>query len=93
MAQKPITACAPRYRCVDRNGRTICVGDRIRFQHCTGPYGQTRISEGVVDREHYEYGAIGSATLHYDATARVMRGRHTHSDYEHGHETWIEVIV
>jgi len=32
----------------DRNGKPICLGDRIRVKRCIGRYGQTVTEEGVV---------------------------------------------
>lgn len=88
-----VTGCAKRYPMVDRNDRRIQVGDRIRYQHCTGSYGQTAVSEAVVTESHYPYGQIGSAAFYLDFGASVLRGYHRHDDWEHGHETWVEVLT
>lgn len=87
-----ITGCAKHYPMLDRNGRRIKLGDRIRYQHCVGRYGQTSISEALVDKPHYQYGEIEGAVFHLDFSADVLRGYNKFDDWEHGHETWVEVI-
>ena len=81
---------------LDRNDRQLHVGDRIRAQVVTGPYGQTAIVETTVTRAHEPYGQIqvantqGIIAFHY--RNGVLMGRSVHKDYDHGHETWVEII-
>jgi len=89
---EPVTGCAKRFPMLDRHGHQIHVGDRLRYQHCTGRYGQTSISETVVTQPHYPYGSIDSAHFHLDFDHLVLRGFHHHDDFEHGHTTWVEIL-
>jgi hypothetical protein len=79
---------------LDRNGRQLHVGDRIRAQVCVGPYGQTAIVETTVTNAHEPYGQISANTrtigFHYRDGKLV--GQHVHNDFEHGHETWVEIL-
>jgi hypothetical protein len=91
-----VTGGANRYPIFDRFGARLHVGDRLRAQCCVGRYGQTRIIETTVTDAHWDYcqmntqGCVISAE--FDFAADVLRCRHVHRDYEHGHETWAEVI-
>ena len=87
-----VTGCLKNYPMEDRNGKPIHVGDRIRYQHCVGRYGQTAISETVVTQAHYPYGQIANAGFHLDWGRNVLVGYYKHDDVEHGHETWVEII-
>ena len=91
---KPIvvTGCVDRSPMEDRNGKPIHVGDRIRYQHCIGPYGQTAISETIVTQAHYQYGMIDGANFDFDFKRRFLVGYSKHEDCEHGHETWVIVL-
>jgi hypothetical protein len=80
---------------VDRRGEPIRVGDRIRFQHTTGPYGQTAISEALVTEKHFQNCNIAVAQLYMDwdyPGARRMVAYHRNTDWDHSHETWAEVV-
>lgn len=78
---------------VDRHGTPIRVGDTIRYQYCSGRYGQTKVGQPItVTDAHYDYCQIGGAGFHYDFKANVLRGYHQHTDFEHGHETWVEIV-
>lgn len=87
-----VTGCSRNWPMLDRHGKRIQVGDRIRYQYCIGEYGKTAIREAVVHHPHYPYGQIEDAAFEFDSTERVLRGYHHHKDFEHGHETWVEVI-
>lgn len=88
----PVTGCAKRFLMVDRNGTQIHVGDRIRYQYCSGRYGQTAIGETIVTESHYQYGSIGNAAFRFDFKTDQLVGKHSHNDFEHGHQTWVEVL-
>lgn len=90
----------------DRYGVPLEVGQRVRVQHCVGRYGQTRIVTGIL-RKIGQYGNVYVTTEPPSDEGRcmypkferdpnlgedAMRGYHEHRDFEHGHETWIEVI-
>jgi hypothetical protein len=77
---------------VDRYGTRLHVGDTIRYQHCTGPYGQTRIGTTVVTESRYDYPMIGHAGFEHDSKTGTLRGYRKHEDFEHGHEKWVEVV-
>lgn len=92
----PVTGGTDRFPVFDRHGTRIHVGDTLRAKVCTGPYGQTKIVTAVVTDAHWQYcqmnvpgNLIGTA---FDFKARVLRCYHKHEDYEHGHETWAEVV-
>jgi hypothetical protein len=74
----------------DRHGRLLRLGDLVRVQHCVGRYGQTQITEGRVTA----LGEYGGLTL--DGARYVVvppEGYHRHVDFEHGHETWVEIVT
>lgn len=91
-ARIPVTGCYKRFPLLDRHGKQIHVGDRIRYQYCSGRYGQTAIGECLVEQSHYPYGQIGHATFYLTPDRTAMEGRHVHEDFEHGHEKWVEII-
>jgi hypothetical protein len=76
----------------DRHGERIHVGDKLRVQHCVGRYGQTKVEEMTVTEAHWTYCQHGVAGTEYDFAANVLRCKHTHHDFEHGHDTWAEII-
>lgn len=90
----PVTGCSGRFPMVDRNGQQIHVGDTIRAQVCTGRYGQTAIVETVVLNEHEPYGQIyaKTRTISFEFKNGILKGHHLHNDFEHGHETWCEIV-
>lgn len=87
-----VTGGAERWPIFDRHGRQIRVGDRLRAQICTGPYGQTKIVEVEVRSAHWTYCQEGGVNAEYDRASNTLRCYHRHVDFEHGHETWAEVI-
>ncbi len=87
-----VTGCANRYPMVNRHGRHIAVGDRIRYQHCVGRYGTTALGETDVTEPHYPYGRIANAVFDLDFKANVLRGYRENHNWEHGHVTWVEVL-
>jgi hypothetical protein len=94
--REAVTGGAKRWPMVDRHGRPLYKGCKIRAQVCTGRYGQTRIVEGMVDQAHYEYCCVivgeHTADFQFDSSAGLLRGYHKHVDFEHGHETWVDLI-
>jgi hypothetical protein len=84
-----VTGGAGKWPMFDRHGKAITVGSKIRYQHCVGSYGQTKISETEVRDSHYPYCQIASA--HFDYKSGKLIGYHKHNDFEHGHETWVDV--
>lgn len=93
MGAEFVTACDERLPMVDRNRRRIRVGDVLRFQRCSGPYGQTERGTVTVTDSHYPMAYIGGAPFHYDFGTGYLVGAHEHRDYEHGHQTWVEVVA
>ena len=87
-----VTGCKDNYPMEGYHGKPIHVGDRLRYQHCVGPYGQTTISETFVALPHYPYGQIADARFDLDWKRKVLVGYHKHVDFEHGHETWVEIF-
>lgn len=100
---------------VDRSGKPVAVGAKIRVQQCIGRYGQTQIVEGTISQLTEFNGAV----LTLDKPARQRRHDHwvtlepgklffvslpgefdgdryvcarKFEDFEHGHETWVDVI-
>lgn len=87
------------YTFVDRYGKDLTVGDRVRAQHCTGRYGETSIVEGILLRigDHTDtyIDAPGGDCIYPGFSpvgGKVLRGYLKHEDYEHGHEQWIEKV-
>lgn len=94
MDRKQVTGGRGKWPMVDMNGTPIRVGDRIRYQYCSGRYGQTAIAQPItVTDEHYDYCQIGGAGFELDFKTNILRGYHEHHDFEHGHKTWVEVIA
>lgn len=91
-ARIPCTGGNDRFPVVDRNGVRICVGDTLRVKHCVGPYGQTRTSEMTVTEAHWQYCQHGVAATRFDFQTNTLRCASVHNDFEHGHETWAEII-
>lgn len=74
----------------DRHGRPVEVGDLVRVQYTAGRYGQTKIDQGRVTG----LGQYGGLTLDGARYVCVPReGYHRHVDFEHGHETWVEIVA
>ena len=90
----PVTGCIGRHPMVDRFGCQLHVGDRIRAQVCVGRYGQTSIVETIVPNAHEPYGLIsaGVRTIGFHYRDGKLIGQHVHNDYDHGHETWVEIV-
>lgn len=104
---KQLTVWNSRMPVVDRYGKPVCVGDRIRAQVCVGRYGQTKIHEGVVCEQskeapaHAQYsqllfrtdgGKLEYAGVEYGGSnSTVGKCYRNHEDFEHGHESWVEV--
>jgi hypothetical protein len=92
----------------DRNGIILAPGQHVRIQVCTGRYGQVEIREGtitrlgayyVIMRTHGDFVEnMGRFGMHLrragtEVSVNVPRdGYEKFSDFEHGHETWVEVI-
>lgn len=95
---EPVTGGREHFPMLDRHGRQIEVGDRLRAQVCIGPYGQTKVVEVVVTEAHWPYCAIYGTgpkeciSTTFDFDQRVLRCATRHVDFEHGHETWAEVL-
>lgn len=96
-----VTGGAGRWPIYDRLGRRIRVGDTLRAQVCVGRYGQTRVIVCVVTEAHWSYcqmtaadsggtARVVSAELASNPTRLVCYNRHT--DVEHAHETWAEIV-
>lgn len=106
MDVKQIVAWAYRTPVVDRHGKPVHLGDRVRVKRCTGPYGQTCIEEGVVTEQigggtHAQYGSVTfrtdagkyeGAEVKYIYESPVGVCADVFDDFEHGHETWLEVL-
>lgn len=95
-----------KYSYFDRNGLPLIPGQVVVVQHCVGSYGQVRNTKGTlksIGRCHEVYldtGREGEGNCLYpgfsiDDTlgAHCLRGYERHTDFEHGHEKWIEVIT
>lgn len=85
---------------VDRNNLTIAEGQRVRVRHCVGRYGQCKETDGILDSMD-PYGGMRLQIAHelvyipftWERVDKgIFRGYHRHYDYEHGHETWVEII-
>lgn len=93
-----LTACSRRYPVLDRHGKRLKVGDRIRAQVWAGPYGQVRVIETIVREEeaHLLYGQMnrGEWVIAFDLNPQgdAIVGYSKLNDVEHGHETWAEII-
>lgn len=101
----PLAVCADRMPVADRHGVQICAGDRLRVQVCVGRYGTVERFEIEVGSTYEPYGQILFSTPRHArrgiffhlgphaAGIHWMRGYHRFDDFEHGHETWAEVIA
>lgn len=97
---KPITSRADRIPVYDRNGLQVCLGDKLKAQKCTGRYGRVAQVDAVADEEHTRLGAVN--VVHNGSGATIFFNAHLISgfdigykdfvDFEHGHETWIEIV-
>jgi hypothetical protein len=91
---------------VDRNGCKLEPGQLVRVQHCVGEYGQVAVVEGELKsigscNEVY-LDCPGGGCLYpgfapdwdreYGETADVLIGYTKFSDFEHGHEKFIEIL-
>lgn len=89
-----------KFRVFDRYAREIHVGDRLRWQETAGRYGETRIKEGTVSRPELSWGCIvtdnGTVRVHWEWKPKDgpegLYCRHVNDTYDHGHETWAEII-
>lgn len=92
----------------DRHGRPLQPGQRVRVRECVGPYGQCATREGIIKeisqfdgitleltapatayfRTHCEPKKAGDLLY----TTAPRDGYHKHDDFEHGHETWVEIV-
>lgn len=95
-ARTPVTGGARSWPVFDRHGERIHVGDTLRAQCCVGRYGQTRIITFKVKEAYWPYcqqcveGCVVGTD--YDRDAEALRCAHVHNDFEHGHETWAEIV-
>lgn len=102
----PITTRIYKWPAFDRNGVQICLGDKLKAQVCTGPYGRVEVFDFDVPNEHYQHGILTTAvpgpkqvasfafepvTGRPDIKADV--GYRRNNDFEHAHEQWAEVVV
>lgn len=87
----PVTGCKERFPIVDKHENRIHVGDKIRYQYCSGPYGQTAIGQTIVTKNHYHYPQIDRANFTFDFNKRILVGFKHHDDIEHAHKTWVEI--
>lgn len=96
----------PKY--IDRHGKPVRVGQRVRVRECIGRYGQCATREGIVK----ELSPYGGGTLELTEPATIYHRNHCErknkgelayvviprggyekfEDFEHGHETWIEIL-
>jgi hypothetical protein len=90
------------YAYIDKNRKPVVDGARVAVQHCTGRYGQTQLHEGKLLRITSTSVWIELDTgdplfipgvFHLDRQeAKTLTGYNKHEDYEHGHETWLQVL-
>lgn len=93
-----VTGCAGRFPMLDRNGRQLRVGDTLLAQVCIGRYGKVKQVQVTVDEPHYQLAFLdapggGVINFHCDHEAHVLRGYLNHTDVEHAHEQWSEIIA
>ena len=96
----PVTGGADRWPVFDRHGARIHVGDRLRAQVCTGRYGQTAIIETIITKAHWPYCQWNPpeaprtvVRAEYEPSQpRALRCYYRHTDYEHAHEAWAEIL-
>jgi len=99
----PLTSRAGKHPVFDRNGVQLCVGDKLKAQICTGRYGQVAVFDFDVNVPHALYGQLiasapaGAVICHFNWLGNpdipVDICYYQHSDIEHGHETWAEVVA
>lgn len=105
----------------DRHGQPLTVGCQVRYQRCSGRYGQTSTMRGevlafpgdypygvclkILESHRLEGSSDGRVATRYLAPGDVftitspirMRpgqaalAHHVHHDFEHGHETFLEI--
>lgn len=94
VARAPLTGCVGRFPMVDRNGVQLHVGDKIRAQVCVGRYGRTQLVETVVTNAHEMYGTLysGGTSIPFAFRDGVLVGYNRHFDFDHGHETWVQIL-
>ena len=89
----------------DRGGKVLGIGQTVRIQYCNGRYGQTRRVTcilqkiGAYGEIDVDTGKAGEGKYLYPGFSPdkslgqgALRGYHKHVDFEHGHETWIEIV-
>ena len=85
-----------RHPIYDADGTPVEVGDKVKFQICTGRYGQTASGESTVKYIMPNYPGIGLTNgkmchVNYDFDKKIWRCFKEHVDFEHGHKTWLVV--
>ncbi len=93
-----VTGGAGRFPMVDRHGRQLKVGDTLLAQVCIGRYGRVKQVQVTVNEPHYQLPFLdapggGVINFHYDAESHLLRGYYDHTDVEHAHEQWCDVIA
>ncbi len=97
-----------RFVSVDRHGKEIKIGQRLKIKHCVGSHGQCEILEGVLEsrckwrgftlRLDNGSGQYVADISEYDHAMKwpdgrgVMAGYAKLVDFDHGHEEWIEIV-
>ena len=90
-----VLGSASRLPLLDRNGRQLRVGDRLRAQICCGRYGRTKLVEVTVDESFYYLPLIGGPGTTVDfhlVPGPALQAYRKFDDVEHAHESWAEVI-
>lgn len=96
----PLTSRLDAIPVYDKNGIQVCLGDALKAQICIGRYGQVTQIDAVADKAHLQYGSLISSrngkveTLFFNGfmIAGYDIGLNAFVDFEHGHETWIEIV-
>jgi hypothetical protein len=97
-ARTALTGGAPGFPIVDRHGTRIHVGDRLRAQVSVGRYGAVKVVEHTITEKEAHWPLCfldvqqGLITTRYDPAAKQLECHDVFHDYEHGHETWAEII-
>ncbi|ASJ88512.1 MULTISPECIES: hypothetical protein [Pseudomonadaceae] len=97
---EPLTSRADWLPVYDRNGVQICLGDKLRAQISTGRYGAVGMVEAVAAPKHLPYAALSAqrngkdCSIYFNAyfVSGFDVGYHCSNDFEHGRETWVEVV-
>jgi hypothetical protein len=76
--------------CVGRYGQTMITEFVATEAHL--PYTQLNFPCKPYWHSNNQQLSSGVVGFDYDAVRKVLRGHHVHNDFEHGHETWIEVV-